>query len=173
MLRVSQLAILPMIQSPTVKREENPMESVSFTQRKELAQAHQLGELQKDYTMQFHILACVLIIVQTGVSVRSILLGAIGVLLLFCTKLIIPFYFRHIHLYVYSNGLLYIDRNTRRVARWEQIEGVDGGFINLKNEKSIMMPQYISGYKELRSTIMREIDNHSVPIEMDEDVPAL
>jgi hypothetical protein len=86
------------------------MESESFTQREELAQAHQLGEFQKDYTLQFHILveflglpillASVLVIVQTGVSVRSILLGGLGVLLLLCTKLIIPFYFRHIHLSV-------------------------------------------------------------------------
>ena len=154
----------------------------SFTQREELAQAHQLGELQKDYSLQFHkiveflglplILACVLIIVQSGVSERSILLGGIGVLFIGCTKLFIPFYFRHIHIYVYSNGLLYINRNTSRVARWEQIEGVDGGFIDLKNEKSIMMPQYFSGYKELRSTIMREIDNHNVSIELDENSPA-
>ena len=159
------------------------MEPESFTQREDLAQAHQLGELQKDYTMQFHkiveflglplLLACVLVIVQSGVSARSILLGGIGVLLIGCTKLIIPFYFRHIHLYVYSNGLLYINRNTSRVARWEQIEGVDGRFIDLKNEKSIVMPQYISNYKELRSTIMREIDNHTVSIEKDENSPAL
>ena len=94
-------------------------------------------------------------------------------LLLGCTKLIIPFFFRHIHLYVYSNGLLYINRNTSRVARWEQIEGVEGGYIDLKNEKSIVMPLYFSGYKELRSTIMREIDNHTDSIEMDENSPAL
>ena len=63
------------------------MEPESFTQREELAQAHQLGELQKDYTMQFHrivellglplLLACVLVIVLSGVSERSILLGGI------------------------------------------------------------------------------------------------
>ena len=159
------------------------MEPESLTQREELAQAHQLGELQKDYTMQFHrivellglplLLACVLVIVLSGVSERSILLGGIGLLLLGCTKLIIPFFFRHIHLYVYSNGLLYINRNTSRVARWEQIEGVEGGYIDLKNEKSIVMPLYFSGYKELRSTIMREIDNHTDSIEMDENSPAL
>lgn len=109
----------------------------------------------------------------SGVSECSILLGGIGVLFIGCTKLIIPFFFRHIHLYVYSNGLLYINRNTSRVARWEQVEGIDGGFIDLKNEKSIMMPQYFSGYKELRSTIMREIENYTVSIGMDENSPAL
>ena len=64
------------------KEGENPMAPESFAQREELAQAHQLGELQKDYSLQFHkiveflglplILAYVLIIVhRVSLSARS------------------------------------------------------------------------------------------------------
>jgi len=159
------------------------MEQDPFLKREELAQAHQLGALQQEYTIRLGknltkygiilliamLIAMIYLFVSGGVSELSIFVGILGAVVLgggiFGGAL---YYYRQLHVYVYTSGLLYLNGAKSRVARWEQMSRVDrdsGGTVTLwmKNERQILLPLFIHKLGELYATIEREIAHYRTP----------
>lgn len=152
-----------------------------FLEQEELAQAHQLGELQKEYRVQVDktlaVIATSLIfgglfyLVEGGPRMYPLSLTDVLILLLIFAVggAIVLFRYRQFHVYVYTYGLLYFNGNISQVARWEQIKKVKGFYLDLlpgdntvllNDGSQITLPSYISGIGELRSTIKREMANY-------------
>lgn len=152
-----------------------------FLKQEELAQAHQLGELQKEYRVQ---VGKTLAVIATGLLFGGLFSFVVGgqrtgllsltnvliLLLIFAVGgTIVLLRYQHFHVYVYTHGLLYLTGNTSQVARWEQIKKVKSFYLGLlpgdnivvlNDESQITLPSYISGIGELRSTIKYEMANH-------------
>ena len=152
-----------------------------FLEQEELAQAHQLGELQTEYRVQVD---KTLAVIATGLLFGGLFYFVVGgqrtyplsltavliLLLIFAVGgALVLFRYQHLHVYVYTHGLLYLTENTSQVARWEQIKKVKGFYLDLlpgdttvllNDGSQITLPSYISGIGELRSTIKREMTNY-------------
>ena len=144
-------------------------------QRDELAQAHQLGEFQKEYFIRlgkqiaiYGVVVFICFIISIATLARLGILALIGSIVL--TVLIggafggVLYYYRRLHIYVYTSGLIYLNVNKRRAVRWEQITRVtnlvQGGFsIYVKDEPVIGFGALIDQIGELHSTIEGEVDN--------------
>lgn len=162
------------------------MEQEQFLQREELVQAHQLGELQKDYTIRVGkvitiggVIVLFLIIffsifayfahwdlpsTTIAISIAPVFVSAyLGVEL---------YYFRRLHVYVYTAGLIYWRRKKRRVIRWEQIRreySVRGNLtLDVNNEPSLLLPAIIEGQDALYETIRRQVVSHRSGQEADQ-----
>lgn len=152
-----------------------------FLEQEELAQAHQLGELQTEYRVQVDktlaVIATSLLfgglfyLVVGGQRTYPLSLTDVLILLLIFAVggALVLFRYQHLHVYVYTHGLLYLTENTSQVARWEQIKKVKGFYLDLlpgdntvllNDGSQITLPSYISGIGELRSTIKREMANY-------------
>ena len=154
------------------------MEQDQFLQRKKLVQAHQLGELQKDYTIRFGkqiaqwgvpgLIALIIFFVRyAGSDITAAIIAIIVVLAFYSTVLGRPLYsLRGLHVYVYTDGLIYWhrNRNKRRAVRWEQIRRVyrQGSALTIavKNEPSFSLTSFIDRQRELFATIKRQVDSH-------------
>lgn len=152
------------------------MEQDQFLQREKLVQAHQLGELQKDYTIRFGkqiapygvgtlIGAIIFFVLYAGRDITSAIIGSIGGIAFYWTVLGGSLYYlRGLHVYVYTCGLIYWHRNKRRAVRWEQIRRVyrQGGAVTIavKNEPSFSLTSLIDRQSELYATIKRQVDSH-------------
>lgn len=112
-------------------------------QRDELAQAHQLGELQREYTIafgkQFAKFGVIGLIVFSAMLIMSFILGfsslgfswsvLIGTVIVFtCTFVVytavvvaVLYHYQQFHVYVYTGGLVYLRGNKKRAVRWEQM----------------------------------------------------
>src|SRR6266851_5686398 len=159
------------------------MQQDLFLQRDELAQAHQLGELQKDYTtgvgkrtialmggvlLGLLIIAGIPVFISLGFSWGLLVFVLIFIATFVLVGLIVGgvyYYYRRLHIYVYTSGLIYLNGNKRRAVRWEQITRVSdlfqGSFsIYVKDEPRIGFGGLINQIGELYSTIEGEVDNH-------------
>ena len=71
------------------------------------------------------------------------------------------YYFRGLHVYVYTAGLIYWRRKKRRVLRWEQIRRVDtfrgNLMLQVNNEPSLLLPAFLEMDSELYSTLRRQV----------------
>lgn len=151
------------------------MQQDLLLQRDELAQAHQLGEFQKEYSIRlgkqiaiYGVVVFICFIISIATLARLGILALIGSIVL--TVLIggafggVLYYYRRLHVYVYTGGLIYLNGNKRRAVRWEQITRVSdlfrGSFsIDVKDEPRIGFGALIDQIGELHSTIEGEIDN--------------
>ena len=152
--------------------------------RDQLARAHQLGELQKEYTYPSHkrafALICVGVLVvfiitiifssiTSGFSWEAfIILGTVYLGTFLLIGLIVggvAYYYRGVYVCVYTDGLIYLFGIKERAVRWEQIGEVSipyrsGSFeIDVNDGPSFTIPQ-IS--KELLATIRHEVDTHRI-----------
>ena len=75
----------------------------------------------------------------------------------------LAFYFayRRLHVYVYSNGLLYLNGKTSRLVYWQQIKkaSTNRGYLNvsLYNDGLVAIPWYVGRFGELRARIQQKI----------------
>ena len=154
------------------------MEQEQLFPLQELVQAHQLGELQNDFTIQvgkeITRWSVILLILAIFFSIYAhfahwditVAIIAVSTAIVFGGAYVGGglFYYRGLHVYVYTAGLIYWRRKKRRVIRWEQIRRVDSIRGNLtlrvKNEPSLLLPAYIEWHIVLYSTIRREVASH-------------
>lgn len=156
------------------------MQQNIFFRQQELAQSYQLGLLQHEYAINpmkvlanFGLLLVVAFIVSLVVfnlshsainSINVIIFSLLffivvgGVVLLSIYR-----YYRHLHVYVYSGGLLYLNGNKSRVVYWQQMKRAysNRGYLNIqiKNEMPLSLPVYLAGYSALRDRVNQEIAN--------------
>ena len=170
--------------STSAERQANEMEHHLFLQREELAQEHHLGELQKEYTVPFNkrvkeyvILGLVIfsssiiyVIFYKKFDIFSLIYWLVATLLICAGFGWQLYYYRWLHVYVYTGGLIYLNRNNRSAIRWEQIKRVyrediesigdsSGAMYIYWGESSLKIPTDLDGIGELYSTIKREVDN--------------
>lgn len=177
-----------LILSTSAERQANEMEQDLFLQREELAQEHHLGELQKDYTIrwgkQIAIWGLVALAVIAFLSLpphgmaNGIVLSLhlfFLVLFTFAGPLLGRQLYKHrwLHVYMYTGGLIYLNRNERKAIRWEQINTMyrdesgrlmkSRGGINIDwdgpREPMLYLTPFIDDIGTLYSTIKREVDN--------------
>jgi hypothetical protein len=160
------------------------MQQELFFRQKELAQTYQLGLLESEYVINpkkvlanFGLLIAVAILAPLIVfslspratnSISLIILSLIffiavgGVVMLSLYR-----YYRYLHIYVYTNGLLYLNGNKSRVVYWQQMKRAysNRGYLNIqiKNEMPISIPTYVSRFGELRDRVKQEIANGRSP----------
>jgi len=155
------------------------MQDTTFFEQQAVAQASQLGPLEKEYAIDpWKILASVgLILVfallvplfsfvssrqtanTTPIFVFFFMFGLVaggGIMLSFY------FTYRRLHVYVYSHGLLYLNGKASKVVYWQQVNQVSTYrgylYVILSNHGGwISIPWYLGGYGELRTTIQRKI----------------
>ena len=156
------------------------MQQDLFLQRDELAQAHQLGEFQREYTIWrvgklivgwgiLLIIGSILLftrIASTGGITVAIFWVIVYAVLISTLLGWARYYVRRLHVYVYTDGLIYLKGNKRRAVRWEQVARVSNLFrgafsIYVKDEPRIDFPSLIYQSRELYSTIMHEVESHS------------
>lgn len=151
------------------------MQQALFLQRDELAQAYQLGEFQKEYTIQMgKNIAMYSVIVFIGSIIflatfagtegfTSAIVGSIFFTLLMGGLFGGMLYsYRRLHIYVYTCGLIYLNGNKRRAVRWEQISKTlryRSVTIYVKDEPRIGLPVFIDRLGELYATIEGEVTN--------------
>jgi len=154
------------------------MQEDLFFQQQALAQASQLGVVEEEYTTDPRkILANFGLILGVAVLGSLFLLvsshGTANVIPTFIFSftfflvvgggVMLAFYFayRHLHVYVYSNGLLCLNGKTSRVIYWQQIKKVstNRGYLNLTlyNDTWVAIPWYVGRFGELRARIQLKI----------------
>ena len=145
-------------------------------QQEELAQTHQLGELQKEYRVQIDktllltgsgfLFGALFYLLEGGPRLLPLSLAdeLFLLVLLMLFPVIVLLRYRHVHVYLYTHGLLYLHGNTSMVARWEQIRKIFGfggnTYVLVDDGSRIELSSFICGIGELRSTLKREIANH-------------
>ena len=145
-------------------------------QRDELAQAHQLGEFQKEYSIR---LGKQIAIYGVAVFIGFVpLLTTFGKIPIILTIIFALFYiwvigsvlvrliyysYRRLHVYLYTGGLISLNGNKRTALRWEQINNVSrgrGGAVYIDwggpTEPKLRLTSLINGIGGLYSTIKRE-----------------
>lgn len=141
-------------------------------------QAYHLGPLEKEYRIDpkkiFAPLVFILIAVPIVFGVFStasnsaklfdIIAGFIFFLLVGGGIMLGQYiHYRHLHIYVYSNGFFCLNGNTRKVVYWQQIKKASNGRgylnIEMKNDLGVSIPAYISGFSEFRDRVKQEIAN--------------
>ena len=157
------------------------MQHDSLFQQERVAHVYQLGTLEAEYTtdlkktlanfgfaLVFLLLALLLVL---GISPLVIPTLIFGFLLGFLVEGSILFglyrAYRHLQVYVYTNGLFYSNGARRRVVYWPQVgkASLYWGYlvIAVKNESSFTIPMYVFSYifrsRELRNGIRRKIAN--------------
>ena len=156
------------------------MQQDLFFRQQELAQSHQLGTLENEYIIDPK---------KYLANFGMLIVGAIMVLLIVfnlshgasnsITIIIISLLFfivvggavmlglyrvnKNLHVYVYTNGLLYLNDNKSRVVYWQQMKRAfsNRGYLNIlvKNEMPLSLPVYLSRFSELRDRVKQEIAN--------------
>jgi len=156
------------------------MQQDLFFRQQELAQSYQLGLLENEYVINpkkflanFGLLLVVALLaplIVVNISPRAtnsinliifslIFFIAVGGGVILSTYR----YYKHLHVYVYTNGLLYLNGNKSRVVHWQQMKRAyaNKGYLNImvNNAMPISIPTYISRYGELRDRVKQEIAN--------------
>ncbi|HLG61093.1 MAG TPA: DUF6585 family protein [Ktedonosporobacter sp.] len=152
--------------------------------QQEFVQAYQLGALEDDYALNprkllanfvfilaFAIIAPVLVfgIAHSTANPTSFILPSFIFFLVVGGGALLIFYFsyRHLHVYIYTNGLVYHNKNQQRVIYWQQIKRASTMrgylYISVNGAAVISIPSYISRFRELRSKIAQEIAAHQYP----------
>lgn len=131
------------------------------------AQVHQLGALRQEYSVRLYKLLALYLYGMLALLVTSPLATFVDLIAGGIMLVLLPFggaffYYRQLHVYVYTDGFLYLDGNHSRAVRWEQISKVSrgswlGAYVKVQGESTITLPAYISGLRNLRSTIEREM----------------
>jgi hypothetical protein len=154
------------------------MQEGSFFQQQALAQASQLGSLEEEYAtdprkmlanfgliLVFALFAPLFLLVSSHgtANVIPIFMFFFTFLLVVGGGAMLAFYFayRRLHVYVYSNGLLYLNGKTSRVVYWQQIKkaSTNRGYLNvtLYNDDWVAIPWYVGRFGELRARIQLKI----------------
>src|SRR5579884_2257640 len=104
--------------------------------RDELARAHQLGEVQKEYPFRFEkwrialgggfflglfVIGGIFALISHGFEGLLVAVLALLAACLFAGLLVggVFYYYRNAYLCVYTGGLIYLFRNKERAVRWE------------------------------------------------------
>lgn len=158
------------------------MQENAFLQRETFEQSYQLGLLESEYALSLKkILVHFVSILGVGLSFPlllsifsakanplsitfySVLFGSLIVVI--GSAMLFYYYrsYRHLHVYVYTNGLLYRNGNISRVIYWGQIRRVSLGrgylYIMIQNEIPLSIVLYVSRIGELRARIKQKIAN--------------
>jgi hypothetical protein len=149
-----------------------------FSQQQELAQAYQLGSLEEEYVLNpkkilanFSLILVVALfaplfsLVSSHGTANVIPIFIFVFLFLFVVGggVMLNFYFgyRRLHVYVYSNGFLYLNGNTSKVVYWQQIKkaSTNNGYLYVKlyNDGWVRIPWYVGRFGELRARIQQKI----------------
>lgn len=157
------------------------MQQELLLKRDELARAHRLGEVQKEYSFRYDkrqiapmgvvLLSLFIFGVIYGLIALGFSWGLLVMVLVFIATFLLVglimggvfYYYRNVYVCVYTGGLIYLFGNKERAVRWEQIRKVSlpyrsGSFqIEVKDESSFSIPNF---NKALFATIQREVDIH-------------
>lgn len=152
--------------------------------QQELAQTYQLGALENEYVMDPRKLLAGYAFSLVFVLIAPFILFGLFLRDIDPTPLILPafifffvvgggitliyyFAYRGLRVYVYTNGFLYSNGNTRRIIYWQQVKRAftNRGFlhISISNEAGISIPTFILRFGELRARIKQEIARSRYP----------
>ena len=150
--------------------------------QQEFVESNQLGSLADDYAINikkmlanfgfflvFALIAPPIVfgIFHTTTSFTNFMLPSFLFFTVVGGAATLGFYFsyRELHIYLYTYGLVYSNRNRSRVVHWQQMQRAytSRGYLNIsvKNETGISIPTYVSRFRELRDRVQQAIANAS------------
>ncbi len=154
------------------------MQQDLFFRQQELAQSYQLGLLENEYVINpkkflanfglllfIALLAPLMVLNLSPRAINSINLIIFSLIFFIAVGggviLSTYRYYKHVHIYVYTNGLLYLNGNKSMVVLWQQMKRAyaNKGYLNImvNNAMPLSIPSYVARYGELRDRIKQEI----------------